>query len=232
MAGEKMVPLLPCPSIDEIEEFYGMLGFERTYRQTRPNPYVAVRREGIELHFFGMDGFEPENSYGSCIVSVPDTGALYRAFADGFRAARGKLPVAGIPRMTRPRKRKNADGASGFSVIDPGGNWIRFFAQAEPRQEPASKLGRVLENAIVLGESKGDARQAARILDASLAKAESSVVDRVNALVYRAELAVVLGEAERAGELLARVEKMPLEDEERPQVADALENARELRLAM
>ncbi|MEV0109445.1 hypothetical protein AB0H42_24335 [Nocardia sp. NPDC050799] len=26
--------------------------------------------------------------------------------------------------MTRPRKRKNADNHSGFTVIDPGGNWI------------------------------------------------------------------------------------------------------------
>ena len=34
-----------------------MLGFERTYRRLRPNPYVALRREELRLHFFGSPGF-------------------------------------------------------------------------------------------------------------------------------------------------------------------------------
>ena len=65
MAGERMIPLLPCASIDVIADFADALGFEVTYRQTRPNPYLALRREGIELHYFGMDGFRPEDSYGT-----------------------------------------------------------------------------------------------------------------------------------------------------------------------
>ena len=56
------------------------------------------------------------------LVNVPDTAALYRSFAAGMRAEYGKLLVSGIPRVTRPpRKRKNA------GVVDPGGNWIRIF---------------------------------------------------------------------------------------------------------
>ena len=54
MANEITVPLLPCRSIDEIVEFYGMLGFSQTYYQVLPNPYVALKREDIQLHFFGM----------------------------------------------------------------------------------------------------------------------------------------------------------------------------------
>jgi hypothetical protein len=79
MANEITVPLLPCRSSDEIVEFYGMLGFSQTYYQTLPNPYVALRRGDINLHFFGIPGFKPEDSYGSCLVIVPDTGELYRS---------------------------------------------------------------------------------------------------------------------------------------------------------
>ncbi len=53
------IPLLPCPDLDEALEFYEALGFQRTYRQVRPNPYGSVQRSGIEIGLFGMDGFDP-----------------------------------------------------------------------------------------------------------------------------------------------------------------------------
>jgi hypothetical protein len=56
-----VIPLLPCASIDAMETFYAALGFERTYRQVKPNPYLGMRREEIELHFFGMPGFDPQS---------------------------------------------------------------------------------------------------------------------------------------------------------------------------
>ncbi|GII79782.1 hypothetical protein Sru01_47640 [Sphaerisporangium rufum] len=281
MSGEMAVPLLPCGSIDVMEEFYRALGFERTYRQLRPNPHLAMRREDLHLHFFGMPDFVPEQSYGSCLVIVPDTGALHQAFATGLRAAYGKVPVAGIPRMTRPRKRKNAGDAAGFTVVDPGGNWIRIFpspapagtssapaeapagsaevpiesaeALAEPagsspgsgatpsgpapagsEEVPVSRLATALSNAVVLGDSKGDDRQAARILDATLAREQDAtpVTDLVEALAYRAELAVRLGEDERAGALLARLAALPLTEADRRRSAGALAGARDLAEAL
>ncbi len=236
MANEVTVPLLPCGSIDEIAEFYRALGFEQTYRQVRPNPYVALRREDLQLHFFGIPDFDPEQSYGSCLVYVPDTAALYQSFAVGMRAAYGKLLVSGIPRMTRPRKRKNTGNVAGFTVVDPGGNWIRIFPSSEEsgNAEPAAgKLAKALENAIVLGDSKGDHRQAARILDATLAREQdsASAVDLVEVLVYRAELALRLDDGERAGALLARVRETALDDSDRERLADALANAQDLELA-
>lgn len=36
------IPLLPCADIDEAVSFYEALGFRRTYRQVRPNPYAVV----------------------------------------------------------------------------------------------------------------------------------------------------------------------------------------------
>jgi hypothetical protein len=238
MAGEKTVPLLPCRSIDEIADFYRTLGFAVTYRQQRPNPYLSIQREDLSLHFFGLPDFEPENSYGSCLVSVPDIGALYESFARGMREAHGKLLVSGIPRMTRPRARKNTGALSGFSIVDPGGNWIRIFQSpgqgepVEPLPEPGSKLARALQNAVVLGESKGDHRQAARILDGALNRADADVVDRVEALVYRAELAVVLHDADRATELLAQVRGLELAEDDRDRLAEALRNASDLESAL
>jgi hypothetical protein len=231
MAHEKTVPLLPCRSIDEISEFYQTLGFIQTYRQVRPNPYLALQREDLQLNFFGIPDFKPEDSYGSCLVLVPDTGALYAAFAEGMRAAYGKLLVAGIPRMTRPRKRKNAGNLSGFSVIDPGGNWIRILATAgEPAKEELGSLARSLQSAVVMGDSHGFDDQAVRILDAALMRDQDTApaADLLEALAYRAELAVRSDDAARARDLLAQADRVPLAEAERHALAATLTSLRDL----
>ncbi|MFK0009527.1 hypothetical protein ACIQTZ_20995 [Paenarthrobacter sp. NPDC090520] len=237
MSGEIAVPLLPCRSIDEIADFYQMLGFERTYWQTKPYPCVGLRREDLQLQFFGLDGFDPETSYGSCVVLVEDTMALYAAFAASMRRTHGKVLVSGIPRMTRPRKRKNTGNASGFSVVDPGGNWIRFFHNTEAADdsvnEPSSQLAKATQNAVVLGDSKGDTRQAARILDSTLTRhrATAPVTDLVEALVYRAELALRLGDSPQAGALLEEVATAELTGEQRKSLSEVLANAADLEQA-
>lgn len=227
-----VVPLLPCGSIDDMLTFYSALGFRRTYRQTKPNPYLAMRLDDIELHFFGMPNFAPAESYGSCILQVPDTAALHHAFSDGLRAAYGRVPISGIPRMTRPRPRRNADGLSGFTVIDPGGNWIRIFPVKGSAASPAEtgKLARTLENAVVLADSHGDVAQAAKILDGALARVtDASAAERVAALSYRAELAVTLGNPTRAAAVLAELDGIPLTNEDRERVAESLAAVEELR---
>ena len=225
------VPLLPCPDVDEIAAFYKVLGFETTYRQLRPNPYVAMRREDLHLHFFGMPGFDPADSYGSCLVLVPDVVGLHRAFAEGMRAAYGKVLISGTPRMTRPRVRRNSNRRTGFSVIDPGGNWIRITQAAEPEPEPAGKnepvgkLAIALENAVVLGDSKGDPAQAAKILDGALARAEPDEDPAVlaGALAYRAELALALDDTATARAALERARELDPASEELAELAGNLD---------
>ncbi|MEU6642322.1 hypothetical protein ABZ863_07200 [Saccharomonospora sp. NPDC046836] len=233
MAGEQTVPLLPCGSIDEVTSFYEMLGFTRTYRQVRPNPYVSLQREDLRLDFFGIDGFRAEESYGSCLVLVSDTGALFDAFAAGMRAVHGKLLVSGIPRITRPRKRKNADNLSGFSVIDPGGNWIRIHAvkTGTVDDEPALRgLARSMRSAVVMGDSHGKHDQAARILDGALQRDGDTTTgaDLVEALAYRAELAVRLDDTAGARGFLARAGEVPLTEAERASLADTLASLHDL----
>ena len=185
MANELTIPLLPCRDIDEIASFYEMLGFSITYRQTRPNPYVCLRREDINLHFYGMDSHVPEQSHSTCVIIVEDTGPLFEDFAARTRAVHGKLLISGIPRMTRPRLRN--DRYTGFAVIDPGGNWIRINkATTEP--EARTKLAKAMEDAARLGDAKGDERQALKILEGALKRTDGSEPELADAQAYRDEL--------------------------------------------
>ncbi len=170
-----VIPMLPCADIDEIADFLTALGFTVTYRQTRPNPFVAVEGHGFPLQYYALEGHLAEQSHSTCGVLVADTGAMFATFAAGLRARYGKLPVSGYPRITRPRPRKNVGGVSGFSVIDPAGNWIRFFQEGPPDPiSESSPLREALLNAIVLADSKDDPVQAARILRGALRRADPS----------------------------------------------------------
>lgn len=226
MADERTIPLLPCRSIDEIVEFYTMLGFTKTYRQTIPNPYVSLKREDLQLDFFGIPDFNPADSYGTCLVLVPDTAELFAAFATGMRAVHGKLLVSGIPRMTRPRKRKNADNHSGFTVIDPGGNWIRIMATKAPPSDDtdATKLSTSLRRAVVMGDSHGKHVRAAQILDAAIERDQdvATATELVEALAYRAELAVRAEDTDAARTSLTRARALTLTETERAGLTETL----------
>jgi hypothetical protein len=238
MANEVTVPLLPCASIDDIVAFYEVLGFRTTYKQRKPNPCVGLQREDLHLQFFEIAGFDPEQSYGSCLVITADIEGLHRAFAAGMRATYGKVLVSGTPRMTRPRARKNADGLGGFSVIDPGGNWIRVFRDAAtvpvPATAPAGRLAKALANAVVQADSRGSVEQAVRILDGALARprVDDDPVENVEVLVYRAELAMVLHDPKTAAEMLAHAQSVVLTEEETGRAASALDNAADLAAAL
>jgi hypothetical protein len=225
----RTVPLLPCASIDEIADFFRPLGFDVTYRQVRPNPYLALRRDDLELHYFGMDGFRPADSYGTCVVLVDDTEPLFEAFAAGLRASYGKLPLSGFPRITRPRRRKNAGNLSGFSLVDPSGNWIRVIRDAPAQESAGGQLAEALANAVVLADSHGDDAQAYKILAGAVRRvADPDRVELVEAQAYLAELAVRRGETDQAREHLAAVHAIELTEQDREAVAQALDAADEL----
>ncbi|MCC3290360.1 hypothetical protein [Arthrobacter sp. zg-Y1110] len=175
MPNPRTVPLLPCADIDEIEPFFAALGFHTTYRQVRPNPALGLSGHGFDLQYYGLDGHTPESSHSSCLVIVDDTGQIWDEFAAGLRAAYGKLPITGFPRITRPRARKNADGRSGFSLVDPAGNWLRFFREGSGEMPPPelSRLGEAVQNAVVLADSKGDVAQAAKVLRGAIKRASA-----------------------------------------------------------
>jgi hypothetical protein len=187
VANEVTIPLLPCASIDEVAEFYVMLGFTLTYRQYRPNAYLSVRREEIDLHFFGIPGYDPSSSYSSCLIQAEDPRELYEAFAAGMRGVYGRVLLTGIPRMTRPRR-------DGFLFVDPGGNWIRVVPSVREREVTRNGLSRALTNAVTLAGSHGAERQALKILEGALAReVHASEEERASALEFREQLLERLG---------------------------------------
>lgn len=236
-----MIPMLPCGDIDEMADFWTALGLRVTYRQRRPNPYVAFGLGGIDLHYFGMPGHEPEDSWSTCGIVVPDTGPLYELFSAGLRTRHGRLPVSGLPRITRPRARPNNAGLSGFSVVDPAGNWVRVSRAPDSGREPRAvddrvewvstgqgPLARAVENAVVLADSHGDVHQALRVLSGAVAKnAEAAVRELAPALAYLVELHVRAGDppaAQRTRQRLAALgESDALSSVDRAAVETALE---------
>jgi catechol 2,3-dioxygenase-like lactoylglutathione lyase family enzyme len=236
LANEKTIPALPCRSIKEMLEFYVALGFQITYQQERPSTYAVVQYEDIHLHFFTMKGYEPKDSYTTCLVLVPNLAALHQTFSSGLRAHYGRLPVAGIPRISKLNN-ANADKQLRFNVIDPGGNWVRFIPQGEQpaasddasQKDGQTKLSRATHAADWLVEAHGDYPQAAQMLDKALAQAEAaSPEDRVPALVLRAGIAVALADAPLAQSLLSEVRQLPLDDAQRAALAAELERATDL----
>ncbi|MED7927519.1 hypothetical protein SMD20_24890 [Nonomuraea sp. LP-02] len=227
---ETVIPLLPCRQLDDVLPFYRALGFDVTYRQERPNPYAAVRRGGVELHFFGVPGFDPEQSMGSVVVVVPDTGALHAAFAAGLRAAFGKVPVSGIPRMTRPRRVQGTSG--GFVVVDPGGNWVRISRRKEDAGEPdpaEGRLARVIAAAARQADARGDVAAGVKVLETGLARHTAAPpAQRLPALVYLAELRLRAGDRDAAAALLAETAALELTEAEREALADDLAAATDL----
>jgi catechol 2,3-dioxygenase-like lactoylglutathione lyase family enzyme len=223
MAHERTYPCLPCGDIDQSIAFYQSIGFTRTYRQVRPNPYAVVALEDMHIHLFGITGFDAANSYGSVIVAVPDPDSLYRGFADGLRKAMGKLPVAGIPRITRPRKRYGT--VRGFSVVDPGGNWLRIsklgHSEEEASAEKVEGLMQILEVAARLGDSHGDEALALQTLERGLARhTAAKPVELARAYLYRAELAYRTHNHELAKSSLASAQSLELTDDEKASLAD------------
>ena len=237
MANEITIPALPCASINETLEFYVALGFEITYQQTRPNTYACVKRDDIDLHFFSMKGYDPAQSYSTCLVLVQDVDEIYQTFRAGLRQHYGKLPVTGIPRIGRPNN-NNVDGDRRFNVVDPGGNWIRFIQKVsrpepseptQPQKGQEAKFSRTLRAAQLQAEH-GDYEGAARMLDRLLEKHKTMPAEnRLPTLVLRAEMALMMEEVEHARMLLADIQQMPLSDDERASWAEHLERADDLK---
>lgn len=230
MANERTYPCLPCPDIDQAIAFYEALGFTRTYRQLKPNPYAVVGREEIQIHLFGMPNFNPADSYGTVIIVVPDPDALYQAFATGLRTAYKKLPVAGIPRILRPRKKFGT--VRGFSVVDVGGNWLRISKLGDTEEDAEEKttgLAGIILVAARLGDAHGDEAKALKTLENGLKRfPDAPMLDYARALLYRAELAVRLNDQDLAQSSLSRVLALELGEEERAMIADELAQTSEL----
>jgi hypothetical protein len=112
-----------CPARrSTIAKFADHLGFRVTYRQVRPNPYVALDRDGLELHYFGIPGFLPEDSYGSCVVRRP--GPWHHRQAGGAPGSRGV-----------PGRATRAPGRSRVRLLHSVNCKLLDFGEVQPRRD-------------------------------------------------------------------------------------------------
>jgi hypothetical protein len=225
-----MLPILPCRSIDEQAQFYLALGFSESYRQSRPNPYLEVRRGGIVLQFYGLRAHEPGSRFDTCFALLDedvDVDALHATFRAGLKAAYGRVPTRGLPRLGALGT--VADDVRQFLVTDPAGNQIRIGRPVPTRPEPTGRAGRALATATRLAESKEDPDAAARVLDPVLDEIEAAGgPTAVRALVLRAGIALAHDDRPLVAELVGRARVVPLTVAERAVAGAELDRAQDL----
>jgi hypothetical protein len=230
---ETTIPILPCRTIQPVVDFYTALGFTVTFQQKSPNPYAAVELGGIQLHFFALKHYEPTESYSTCYVRTDDVDGLYEAFRAGLKAAYGKIPTRGLPRIGTLKD--TSYGTRQFLMTDPGGNCLRVGQQTSQDQHhrpaPAEPFARALHHASLFADSKEDPTGAAKIIDRALRMEDGqpTPVQLFRLLVLRADVAGRLGDEDTARTALTQATAVQLTDEERESVHDDLRRLEELR---
>ncbi|MEU9013836.1 VOC family protein [Streptomyces sp. NPDC048479] len=206
--AEKTIPILPCQTLQPVLDFYTALGFEVTFQQKSPNPYAVVERGSIQLQFFGMKKYDPAGSFSTCYVATDEVDALYESFRTGLKAAYGKIPTRGLPRIGMLKDMSY--GVRQFLMTDPGGNCIRVGKQITEDQHhrPAHRetFARALHMATLFADSKDDPAGAAKILDRvlGLEDEQPTPVQLVQLLALRADVAEQLDDDDTAARLRAR----------------------------
>jgi hypothetical protein len=131
----------------------------------------------------------------------------------------------------RPRKRYGT--VRGFTVIDPGGNWLRVYKLGDSEQAASAErvegLAQIIQVAARLGDAHGDEALALKTLEAGLVRfPEAAAGERVRACLYRAELAVRLHKPELARSSLATAAAIELTVDEQELVAEEMAYVTEL----
>jgi hypothetical protein len=230
---EKTIPLLPCRTIRPVVDFYTALGFETTFIQKSPYPYAVVERDSVQLQFFGRKQYDPAESCSGCYVVTDDVDALHASFRAGLKAAYGRIPSRGLPRIG-PLKDMSF-GMRQFLMTDPGGNTVRVGAPLadgpDHRPVPRETFARALHLADLFADSKQDPAGAARLIDHALAREgeRPTAVQHLRLLVLRGDIARRLGDEPLAGRLLEQAAALPLDAGERETARDALARLAELR---
>ena len=116
MPADRVTANLPSREFDETEAFYGLLGFERAYRDAG---WMILTRGPLEVEFFAHPDLVPAESWHSACIRLDDY--------DGLLAAWRALDLPDDP-MGRPRQFETVpapDGIRIFALIDCDGSLLR-----------------------------------------------------------------------------------------------------------
>ena len=129
------------------------------------------------------------------------------------------------------RLRRKQGTATGFTIVDVGGNWLRFYESGDANEEFSTReqgLARVLQAATRQGDARGDDTAALDVIERGLARhPDAAAADRARAHFYRIELLVRLGRTRDASAALHNVE-CSLEAVDAALFADDLRHAHEV----
>jgi hypothetical protein len=122
----------------------------------------------------------------------------------------------------------------GFTVIDPGGNWVRISKLGESEEEDSAEnadgLAQIIYVAARLGDAHGDEARALKTLESGLTRfgEAAEAIELARAYLYRAELAVRTNDHELAQSSLAAAELLDLTDDEAAALADEFAHVTEV----
>jgi hypothetical protein len=212
----KITPIFPCKSLDELLAFYQSLGFEVTYYQKSPNPYAVVERGWITLHFYGIKHHDPKSSFHTCGITTDEVDSLYEEFANVLRNKNGNLPTRGLPRLNEIRD-KPRDGVREFHLVDIAGTYLRFGKKIESTldanenysQEVVlanNRLSLALDFAYHKQDEEDELEKVSQVLDKAIEKDKTHpCINLYKVMTLRADLAVEMRDYSLAEKLLQEV---------------------------
>lgn len=200
-----ITPIFPCKSLDELLEFYQLLGFTVTYHQKSPNPYAIVERGWMRLDFYGIKHHDPTKCYHTCYILTDEVDDLYEAFTNALRKKSGKLPTRGLPRISEIRDK--ASGIREFMFSDIAGTCIRIGKKITVEDTPASKrLSLALDFAYKSEDTPDEYETVAKVLDKAIARdMDSNCMNLFKVMLTRADIAIEQKDYALAKELLGKV---------------------------
>ena len=118
-------------------------------------------------------------------------------------------------------------------MVDVGGNWLRVSKAGDTEEQAATEkttgLAQIVLVAARLGDAHGDDAAALKTLENGIARfGDAPAVDRVRALLYRADLAVRLNDHVLAQASLLAAQTIALTDDAHATIVDDLAQTTEL----
>ena len=113
-------PKLPMRDKATTKDFYiNKLGFRQLGSKEYDN-YLMVKKDRIEIHFFGFKELNPKDNYGMVYIRTEDIDGLYQHYLDNNIAIHPNAPL-----QVQPWGQKE------FSILDPDNNLLTFGQDVE-----------------------------------------------------------------------------------------------------